>query len=80
MILNIILKNKRVEQNLTQVQLAKMANMSERQYRRIELGQQSPTVDKAILIAQALQTKVEEIFPLPQRQLTGEEEPDSNQA
>ncbi len=61
------LKKIRKEKNFTQFQIAKIAKISERQYRRIELGEQTPNVDTAQLIAQALQTTVEELFPLSQR-------------
>ncbi len=78
--MNLNLKKKRQSQNLTQVQISKIVNVSERAYQDYEAGKRVPNVYTAQLIAQALQTKVEDIFPLPQRQLTGEEEPDGNQA
>lgn len=78
--MNLNLKKKRQSQNLTQVQISKIVNVSERAYQDYEAGKRVPNVYTAQLIAQALQTKVEDIFPLPQRQLTGEEKPDGNQA
>lgn len=61
------LKKIRKGKSFTQSQIAKIAKISERQYRRIELGEQTPNVDTAQLIAQALQTTVEELFPISQR-------------
>lgn len=78
--MNLNLKKKRQEKNLTQIQISKIINVSERTYQDYEAGKRVPNVHTAQLIAQALHTKVEEIFPLPQRQLTGEGEPDGNQA
>ena len=77
--INTILKIKRKSIGLKQKQIAEQAKITVRNYQRIENGSQEPKVSVAILIAQALHTKVEEIFPLPQRQLTGEGEPDGNQ-
>ena len=74
------LKKIREKKGLTQVEIAIQANVTERSYQRYETGERVPNVHTAQLIAQALDTKVEEIFPLPQRQLTGEGEPDGNQA
>ena len=78
--MNLNLKKKRQEKNLTQIQISKIINVSGRTYQDYEAGKHVPNVYTALLIAQALDTKVEEIFSLPQRQLTGEGEPDGNQA
>ena len=75
-----VLKQIRKQKGLKQLQIAKKASISLMSYQRYETGERVPNVYTAQLIAQALQTTVEEIFPLPQRQLTGEEEPDGNQA
>ncbi len=64
--MRINLKKARQNKGFTQSKIAKLSNISERQYRRIELGEQTPNVDTALLIAQALNTTVEELFPLPQ--------------
>lgn len=61
------LKNARKNKGLTQAQISRLSNISERQYRRIESGEQTPSVDVALLIAQALDIdNVKEIFPLQQ--------------
>lgn len=78
--MNNILKNKRIEKKLTQAKLAQMANISERQYRRIELGEQTPSVEVALLLAKALHTKVEKLFFLPASPNAGEDKPNSKQA
>ena len=75
-----LLKQIRKQKGLKQLEIAKKANISLMSYQRYEYGERIPDVYTAQLIAQALDTKVEEIFPLPQRQLTGEGEPDGNQA
>ena len=80
MILRNNLKQVRKNAKLTQLEVAKKANVTTRVYQYYEAGQRTPNVYTAQLIAQALDTKVEEIFPLPQWQLTGEGEPDGNQA
>jgi len=56
------LKSKRQEKGFTQYEIANKANMSEKQYRRVEHGEQDPSIKKALLIAQVLGTTVEEIF------------------
>ncbi len=57
-------KLKRIRQNigLTQVEVAKEAQISERYYQQLEAGTSKPTVDIAIMIAKALKSTVEEIF------------------
>lgn len=52
----------RKKMGLTQVQVAKKANISEISYQRIEYGKQRPTVDTAILIADAVGSSVEKLF------------------
>ncbi len=61
------LKKYRKEQDLSQAKLAKIVGISETHYQRIEYGLSKPNVELALLIAQALQTKVDELFPLSQR-------------
>ncbi len=61
------LKKYRKEQDLSQAKLAKIVGISETHYQRIEYGLSKPNVELALLIAQALQTKVEKLFPLSQR-------------
>lgn len=71
--MNNTLKIKRIEKKLTQVRLAQMANISERQYRRIESGEQTPSVEVALLLAKALHTTVEKLFFLPVSANAGED-------
>lgn len=59
---NLKLVNARKKAGLTQVQVAKQAKISEVSYQRIEYGKQRPTVDTAILIANAVDSSVEELF------------------
>lgn len=54
---NIDLVKARNKTGLTQVQVAKKAGIAEVSYQRIEYGTQRPTVDTAILIADALGVK-----------------------
>ncbi len=61
------LKKYRKKQDLSQAKLAKMVGISETHYQNIEYGLSKPNVELALLIAQALQTTVEELFPLSQR-------------
>lgn len=70
--MNNTLKIKRIEKKLTQAKLAQMANISERQYRRIETGEQTPSVEVALLLAKALHTKVEKLFLLSTAPTNGE--------
>ena len=62
MILNIKLKKAREESGLTQVQVANKAKISVISYQRIEYGQQTPRLSTAILIAQVLNSTVEDLF------------------
>ena len=60
------LKSSRNQSNLSQAKLAKIVGISETHYQRIEYGLSKPNVTTALLIAQALNTTVEELFPLSQ--------------
>ena len=62
-----VLKTKRKEKGFKQSKLAKEAQISILSYQRYESGERAPNVYTAQLIAQALQTTVEELFPLSQR-------------
>ena len=53
---NTILKQTRVKRGLTQVQVAEKAQITE--------SGQEPKIKTALLIAQALNTTVEELFPV----------------
>lgn len=58
------LKKAREKQGLTQVEVAKKANISESAYQNYESDKRVPNVRTAQLIAQTLNTTVEEIFPV----------------
>lgn len=78
---NIFLKNARKKARITQVEVANKAEISETSYQRIEYGTQQPSLKTALLIAEALNTTVEKIFPLQQIQLQEtEKKPDCSQA
>lgn len=67
------LKQYRKSAGLKQLQIVGKARISVRNYQRIESGKQEPKVLVAILIAQALHTTVEVLFPLPVSANTGED-------
>lgn len=58
------LKKTREEQGLTQVEIAKKVNISESAYQNYEANKRTPNVHTAQLIAQTLNTTVEELFPV----------------
>lgn len=58
------LKNNRIEKKLSQAKLAKLADISERQYIRIEKGEQDPKTQTSLKIAKILESKVEDLFPI----------------
>lgn len=62
MILNTKLKKAREDAGLTQVEVAKKAKITEVCYQRYEYGDRIPRADVAILIANALNSDVEELF------------------
>ena len=62
--MNTSLINARRNKGLTQVQVAKKANISENAYQKYEVGKRAPNVYIGQHIAKALNTKVEKIFPL----------------
>ncbi len=55
-------KNKRIEKELTQRELAEKVGISERGYQDIEYNKRRPNVEIAIKIAETLNTTVEELF------------------
>lgn len=59
---NKILKNRREERQLTQVQIAQKVGITEACYQRYEAGKRIPRADIAILIATALHSSVEKLF------------------
>ena len=62
--MNRALKAAREKAELTQAQAAKAAKVTESMYQRYEYGKSTPTVYASIRIARALQSTVEELFPL----------------
>lgn len=58
------LKEARKEKGLSQVEVAKKAKISERTYQRYENGERLPDVLTALIIADILNSAVEELFPL----------------
>lgn len=58
------LKAIRKKRGFTQVQVADKAQLTERGYQYIESARRTPNVYLAIKIAKALNTTVEELFPL----------------
>lgn len=52
----------RKETGLTQVQVANKAKITARVYQYYEAGERKPSADTAILIAEALNSTVEELF------------------
>lgn len=59
---NIKLIEARKKAGLTQVEVAKRSKISEISYQRIEYGTQRPSIDTAFLIADAVNSTVEELF------------------
>lgn len=62
MILNTKLQQARKNKGLTQLEVAKKANISERYYQKLEAGTSDPTVTTAKMIAKALNSTVEKLF------------------
>jgi len=56
------LKEKREKLGLTQVEVAKKAGVSARAYKMYESGERKPRVDVAFLIADIVNSTVEELF------------------
>ena len=54
----------RNKMGLTQVEVAKKSNITEVSYQRIEYGTQKPSLVTAQLIAKALDSTVEKLFPI----------------
>ena len=56
------LKAERQKEGLTQVEVAKKADITVTSYQRYESGERIPRADIAVLIARALNSTVEELF------------------
>ncbi len=52
----------RIKAGLTQVEVAKKANITERAYQNYELGMRIPKADVAVRIARAVKSTVEELY------------------
>ena len=59
---NLKLIKARKKAGLTQIEVATKAKISEISYQRIEYGTQRTTIDTAFLIADAVNSTVEELF------------------
>ena len=80
MTIQTLLKIQRKNMNLTQAQVARKLNISERAYQNYETGRRTPKLYTALLIAKVLNSTVEKLFPLPAPPSTGEDKPNSKQA
>ena len=60
---NKLLKDKRLSKNLTQKELAKQVNISERHYQGIELGKRSPSIKLALRLCEILEIDLADLFP-----------------
>lgn len=69
------LKVIRKEKGLTQVEVAEKAKTPIRSYQNYEAGERVPNVHTAQLIAQALHTTVEEIFPIQEQDTMKRDKP-----
>lgn len=58
------IKVQRAKRNLTQAQLATMADVTRKSINAIEMGRMVPSVVLALRLARALQVPVEELFAL----------------
>lgn len=75
------LKKIRENKGFTQAQIAELAHITVMSYSRYESGQREPRARTAIRIARVLNTTVEKLFPIPERQFGDiEEKPDGNRA
>ncbi len=72
------LKQARKKAKLTQAEVAKKANITTRVYQYYEAEKRTPHLYTAQLIAQALHTTVEELFPLPASANAGRDKPDDS--
>jgi len=59
---NKVLKAKRNEKGLTQVEVARKAEMSVRHYQCLEAGNAKPKIDTAERVAKVLNSTVDELF------------------
>ena len=60
--INIELRNARLNSGLTQVEVANLSKVSERAYQEYEAGRRVPGADIAIRIAQTLNSNAETLF------------------
>lgn len=62
-IIRLSFKLKRIENGLTQKQLANKVGLAEISIRKIENGVRNPSINTAVRICKILNTKIEVIFP-----------------
>ena len=60
---NKLLKNHRLSKNLTQKELAKQVNISERHYQNIEYGKANPSISLALRLCDILEIDLTDLFP-----------------
>ena len=68
------LKFYRRKKGLSQAKLAKMVGISETHYQNAEYGLTKPNIEIALLLADALETTVEELFKLPSENSSSEKQ------
>ena len=57
-----LLKEKRLSKNLTQKELAKQLNISERHYRYIEAGTRNPSLSLVLKLSEVLEIGLSDLF------------------
>ena len=60
---NELLKEIRLSKNLTQKELAKQLNISERHYQNIEYGKSNPSIKLALRLCDILEIDLTDLFP-----------------
>lgn len=60
---NKLLKKQRLSKDLTQKELAKQLNISERHYRYIEAGTRNPSINLALRLCEILEIDLTDLFP-----------------
>lgn len=63
--MNVKLKEARKKKNMTQVELARRTGLNERTIQQYEGEERTPNVYMGQLLANALDSTIEDIFPLP---------------
>ena len=60
---NKLLKDHRLSKSLTQKELAKQLNISERHYQNIEYGKVNPSIKLALRLCEILEIDLADLFP-----------------